>query len=383
MKFTWGSFAALTVVLTLISAGCGSNYREGEAVLSDLSDSLVTVIDGLGREISVPYNPEYVICSGPGCLRLLVYMQAQGRVVAVDDIEGRRPDFDARPYALANKWFRELPVFGEFRGHDNPELILALDPQPEVIFKTYPLMGMDPLELEEKTGIPVVVLEYGVLDSQPDELYRSLRTIGAVMDRNERAEEVIEFLEGTMADLEARTADIPMVDRRSCYVGGIAYRGPHGFQSTEPAYPPFILVSGGNVAFPSEPGAEPAEHADMAKEQILAWDPEVIFVDASTLETDLQASAVYQLRTDPVYSSLSAVQSGEVYCVLPYNWYTGNFGSILADSYFIGKTLYPDRFTDVDPVARADEIYEFLVGDTVFQELDAAFSSMIFRRMPR
>ena len=302
--------------------------------------------------------------------------------MAVDDIEGRRPDFDARPYALANTWIRELPVFGEFRGHDNPELIVALDPQPQVIFKTYPLMGMDPLELQEKTGIPVVVLEYGTLDSRPDELYGSLRIMGTVMNRSERAEEVIEFIDGTMADLESRTANIPPEDKRTCYVGGIAYRGPHGFQSTEPAYPPFMLVGAGNVALPADADEQPSEHADIAKEQVIAWDPEVLFIDASTMETDPQASALYQLRTDPVYGSLSAVQSGEVYCVLPYNWYTGNFGSILADAYFIGKVLYPDRFADIDPAVMADEIYRFLVGNEVFNELDAAFDSMIFRRIP-
>lgn len=381
MKFAYGLFSALVVAFTLSGPGCGVNPRIGEAVSTDPPDSLITVTDGLGREVTVPFNPEYVICSGPGCLRLLVYMQEQNRVVAVDDMEGRRPVFDARPYALANKWLGELPVFGEFRGHDNPELILTLDPQPQVIFKTFPLVGMDPSELQEKTGIPVVVLEYGVLDSDPAELRRSLRTMGAVMGRSERAEEVIHFLDETMADLEARTADIAIADRRSCYVGGIAYRGPHGFQSTEPAYPPFMLVGAANVALPVDSENDPAEHADMAKEQILAWDPEVAFIDASTMETDPSASALYQLRTDPVYNSLSAVQSGELYCLLPYNWYTVNFGSILADSYFIGKVLYPDRFTDVDPEVKADEIYRFLVGDAVFQELDAAFNSMIFRRI--
>ena len=381
MNRTETLLAPVAVILILITMGCGAQDGESTAVSEDLADSLVTVIDGLGREVTVPFDPEYVICSGPGCLRLLVYLQAQDRIVAVDDMEGRRPEFDARPYALANPWFHEMPVFGEFRGHDNPELIVALELQPQVIFKTYPLMGMDPLELQNKTGIPVVVLDYGTLDSQRDKLYGSLRTMGAVMGRSERAGEVIEFMEGTIADLEARTADIPLDERRSCYVGGIAYRGPHGFQSTEPAYPPFMFVGAGNVALPEDAGDQPVEHADMAKEQILAWDPEILFVDASTMETDLQASALYQLRTDPAYGSLSAVQSGEVYCVLPYNWYTGNFGSILADAYFIGKVLYPDRFTDVDPAARADEIYSFLVGAEVFHQLDTAFDSMIFRRI--
>lgn len=376
-----GQAAALSICLLLQVTGCGSEGENGGAACEGPADSMVTVVDGMGREVTVPFDPEYVICSGPGCLRLLVYLQAQDRIASVDDMEGGRPEFDARPYALANPWFRGMPVFGEFRGRDNPELIVMLDPQPQVIFKTYPLMGMDPLELENKTGIPVVVLNYGNLSSGRGDLYNSLRTMGSVMNRSDRAEEVIDFLEETIADLQERTSDIPMGEKPTCFVGGIAYRGPHGFQSTEPGYPPFMFAGAENVAFLEDGRGEPMEHADVAREQIVEWDPDVIFVDASTMETDPRASAIYQLQTDPAYASLSAVRSGEIYCLLPYNWYTKNFGSILADAYFVGKVLYPDRFDDVDPSARADEIYLFLVGEEVFTQLRESFGNMVFERL--
>jgi len=52
----------------------------------------------------------------------------------------------------------------------------------------------------------------------------------------------------------------------------------------------------------------------------------------------------------------------------PYNSYNTNYETVLADAYFIGKTLYPDRFADVDPVEKADEIYTFFVGKPVFAD---------------
>ena len=91
--------------------------------------SAAEITDSAGRRHHVPIPAERVICSGPGCLRLLVYLQAQERVVAVDDIEKRRPQFDARPYSLANPQFKTLPMFGEFRGYDNPEIIMSLTPR--------------------------------------------------------------------------------------------------------------------------------------------------------------------------------------------------------------------------------------------------------------
>ncbi len=378
MRYRIFTLPVVCCIAVLVSCG-GDGPESGSRAGADTLET-VTVTDAMGREVEVPADPERVICSGPGCLRLLCYLQAQDRVVAVDDNEGRRRHFDARPYAMANPQLAELPVFGEFRGHDNPELIVALDPAPQVIFKTYANMGMDPLELERKTGIPVIVLDYGNLTgSRKPALYHSLRTMGAVLGRTDRAGEVIGFLEETMEDLDARTADVPDSERVSCYVGGIAYRGPHGFQSTEPSYPPLALVNALHVA--AEVGSEGQEHADVAKEQIVAWDPEVLFVDASTLQSDPQASALWQLRNDPAYAGLSAVESGEVYGLLPYNWYTKNFGSVLADAYYVGKVLYPERFIDVNPASMADSIYTFLVGEPVFDDLSAAFEDVAFRRM--
>ena len=65
--------------------------------------------------------------------------------------------------------------------------------------------------------------------------------------------------------------------------------------------------------------------------------------------------------------------------LLPYNWYAPNPGSILADAWFIGKTLYPDRFADIKPEEKADEIYRFLVSAPLFSRMDAAFGSMVFK----
>jgi len=47
----------------------------------------ITVTDMAGREVSHPFDPERIICIGPGALRLIVYLQAESRVVGVDEVE--------------------------------------------------------------------------------------------------------------------------------------------------------------------------------------------------------------------------------------------------------------------------------------------------------
>jgi iron complex transport system substrate-binding protein len=164
-------------------------------------------------------------------------------------------------------------------------------------------------------------------------------------------------------------------------VGGIAKKGPHGFQSTNPTYPPFVFTNADNVASDPSLTGRARQHANVAKEMLLVWDPEVLFLDLATMQLAGAASGLHELRTDPVYQALSAAGEGRVYGLLPYNWYTKNFGTILANAYFVGKTLYPERFDDVDPAAKADAIYSFLVGEPVFDRMNESFRGMAYRRI--
>jgi iron complex transport system substrate-binding protein len=345
------------------------------------ADSTRQVTDAAGRVLTIPAQVERVICSGSGCLRLLTYLQAHDRIVAVDSIEVHGSPIDARPYAIANPQFKNYPIFGEFRGHDSPELIVGLDPQPQVIFKTSATRGHDPEQLQAKTGIPVITLEYGNLTYGRKQLNHALRLMADIMGTQERAEEVITYFDALEQDIRQRTADVPENERPSCYIGGLGLSGPHGFQSTEPSFAPFAFTHAKNVAGDLARSKETASHANVSKEQIVIWDPEVIFIDVSTMRLDSAANAVEQLRTDPAYQRLSAVHAGRVYGLFPYNSYTQNFESIFANAYYVGKVLYPERFADVDPMAKAEQISMFLNGGPAFAELQRQFKGMAFGRI--
>nr|WP_320191459.1 iron ABC transporter substrate-binding protein [uncultured Desulfobacter sp.] len=346
-------------------------------ILSVFPANAKTIVDSTGKTVAVPEHVSRILCSGPGALRLITYFNAQKLVVAVDDMETARKQFDARPYAIANPQYKNLPVFGEFRGNDDPEKILGLATPPQVIFKTYASMGYDPVELSQKTGIPVVVLGYGNLAAQRDIIYKSLRIVGQVLGREERAETLIGFFNKQIAELNDRTASIE--NKKSCFVGGIAHKGPHGFLSTEPNYPPFEFVNADNIARTSEIKVQNLSQSTFSKEKLLEENPDVLFLDLSTLQMGEGHGGLYELKTDPVFQALDAVIDGRVYGVLPYNWYTQNFGSILADAWYVGKVLYPDQFADVDSAKKADEIYDFLLSAKVYADMDALFQNKAFK----
>lgn len=333
-----------------------------------------TITDQLGRSITIPIPATEVLCSGSGCLRYLTYLGGEDLIIGVDSIEKRDNPMDARGYAVLNPQFSELPLFGEFRGKDDPEKVIELSPQ--LVFKSSmsaaPASAEDGDKLTEKTGIPVVMFPYGSLNTPAgqDEMFGALRLMGEVIGKEDRAEELITYIEATIADLESRTKGIPESERKEAYVGGVSYAGAHGIISTEPAYSPFIWVNIKNVA-----GKMGTEHADVAKEAIVNWDPEYIFMDAGTIQMDSEGG-IGELKNDPSLAGLTAIKEGKIYGVLPYNYYSTNYENVLANAYYIGKIVYPDRFADVDPKVKADEIMIAFLGSSPLDKIISMYQNV-------
>ncbi|MDD3978258.1 MAG: iron ABC transporter substrate-binding protein [Methanomicrobium sp.] len=385
MDIIKGSFriTILTIVLICITAfaGCVDNSKETSGDISGNSD-VISVTDNFGREIVVPSDVKSVLCSGPGCMRYLVYLQSQDLAAGVDSIEKEWREIEGRPYSLVHREkLYELPLFGEYRGKDDPEKII--DISPDLVFKTgstgtsYGTSGAEADTLSAKTGIPVVAFPYGSLKNQAekDEFYSGLRLMGKVLGKDERAEEVISYIEDIMADLKSRTKGIPEDEFKRVYVGGVSSAGAHGIISTEPAYPPFLWVNADNVA-----SGLGSAHVDVAKEAIIDWDPDYIFIDVSTIQME-NSGAIGQLKNDPALKGLTAKKTGNVYGVLPYNFYNANYETVFSDAYFIGKILYPERFSDINPEEKADEIYTFFVGEPVLDELNSQFNNTGFSKI--
>jgi len=369
---------ALTAILAvlLVSAGCTAQSNPQNTGQIPAQSTIQTdhgkiaVVDMANRTVEVKKDPQRVIGVGAGALRMICYLQAADRVVGVDDREQKKynvsgfgmPSGIDKPYDLANPGLAEKPFIGGKTG--DPELIAAQN--PDVVFFTF-TTGKDAQTLQEKSGRPVVALTTGDLGKNKDTFYQSLGLMATILGKEERARAVTTYIDATIADLNARTKDIPADKRPKVYVGGIAYNGAHGFLSTDPGYSPLLMVSGNNVA--ASAGTNGQMMID--KEKLLEWNPDVIFVDEASY------ALVTEDFKDPVYQSLTAVKTGHVYGVMPYNWYANNYDTVLADAYYIGKVLYPGQFADVDPAQKADEIYTMLDGKPVYSDMKTLFGGFV------
>ncbi|XRP96840.1 iron ABC transporter substrate-binding protein [Methanocaldococcus sp. 16A] len=358
----------LTILIVAVGfCGCmEQNTGEKQTPAVNEDTGKIKIVDAIGREVKIPKEVNRIICSGPGCLRLIVYLNATDKVVGIEGFEKKKST--GRPYIIAHPELLNLPVIGNGGPGDigkGPNLEQTLKVQPDVIFVTY-ITKEKADEIQQKTGIPVVVLSYGKLATfNNEDIFNSLRIAGKILGKEERAEEVIKFIKDCENDLKNRTKDIPDDKKPTVYVGGIGFKGMHGIDSTQCKYPPFEAVNAKNVA--DELNKE--GHVFVNKEQILKWNPDVIFIDEGGLKLVIE-----DYKKNPeFYNSLKAFKNGNVYGLLPYNFYTTNIGTALADAYYIGKVLYPEQFMDINPEKKADEIYTFLVGKPVYEEMKKQF----------
>jgi iron complex transport system substrate-binding protein len=327
------------------------------------SAGTITVTDMSGRKVQTPFDPERIVCIGPGALRLIVYLQAESKVVGVEDMEKMNPG--GRPYWLAHPELSKLPRCGPGGPagiNKKPDLEAVLAVKPQVMFITYMDASLAD-EVQRTIGIPVVVLSYGAFATFDEAVYDAMRIAGRILNRETRAEAVVSYIESLRKDMRLRTGDIPEESKPAVYVGGIGYRGAHGIESTEQRYIPFEWIGADNVAETVK--ASIGSHVFMDKETLLKLNPDIIFIDGG----GLSLVAADTRKKPEFYNALKAFADRRVYTLLPFNWYTTNIGTALADAYGIGKILYSKRFEDVDPPKKADEIYTFLVGKPVYERM--------------
>lgn len=302
----------------------------------------VEVRDARGKLLRLDRPAQQVLCSGPGCVRLLAYLGATQRLIAVDDLE-KRPVEQAlgRPYAMAHPELRELPLSGTFRGRESSESILALPRMPEVILRTLPHMGTDPHLIEARTGIPVLVLPTGDLLGDPQALFASLRMLGEVLGLQERAGVVVQAFGDWIRRLEAHFGPTAGQQRPSCYLGGVSFKGAQGLTSTAPSS--FALQMGGcrNLAAPLASGDRVISQMTLGVEQLVAWDPHWVFVDMASRRSAQRPDI--EILENPVLQQLRAVRQGRVRGLLPSNYYGTNYAIEIANAWAVGCELYPER----------------------------------------
>lgn len=365
-------FVAALAVFTLVLTACGSNSAASGGASADSSSAAATktVVDAYGRSVEVPKDAKTAATVGSGA-RFVVYAGAQDKLIAVTEME-TTPAMN-RPYAIAYKdLFANLPSTsnGNHLLETNVNKEQMMDLNPDVIISSRSAEECD--ALQKDTGIPVIGITY---QNQlfTDNVYNSITCVGEALGTEDHANEIVAKLKEWDADLKARTADIADADKPSVYVGAVNYKGAKSFTGTYANYAPLVELNAKNVA--DETGQKAAVDVDL--EQIGNWDPDYMFLNAGNMDL---MKADYA-NNQAFFDGLKAFQQGNLYTQPFFNFNGTNIDTGICDTYFIGATIYPDKFADVDLKAKYSEVYTTLLGVDFYQAMQQNgmdFKSMSF-----
>jgi len=209
----------------------------------------------------------------------------------------------------------------------------------------------------ESYGIQVIRLpgwENGLADT-------GVRTVGFLMDQNDRAEKYLKWHDGIMDKIEDRVKDIPENERRKVFLdyNGNS-RGP-----TSGYYENIIFAGGINLCDHLGDGTKYNNPWDA--EWVLLWNPE-IFMSCVT-STYVGTQETLDNRYNDLREKLVRY-TGDI-CVFGYE--IANGPSYVVSLIIYASLFYPDLFEDLDPIAE----FQYYLDNIVERDADASSMAII------
>lgn len=329
IRFLWLCFFIGSLLVTF---GCKADRKETDG-------ATVTVVDQLGRTVTVSKNIKRIAALHHFGGKVVFALGAQE--LLVDQALYHREN---QAMAEVNPSFAAKPKL--IQGHDiNYEELVALRPDIAIAYTSF-----DPSDMEqlEDAGIKVIAIRGETLE----ESFAGVRLVAKVLGREQRGEEYIADCRRLYDLARERTAVIPP---EKCLK--VMFAGPKNIYSAATGQmlqnTLLELAGGRNVA-----SALTGFWASVSPEQIAAWNPDVIFLGSS-----LDSYGAEALFGNQQFRTVKAVKNRRVY-VFPSNigWWDYPAPHCVLGLVWMAKTLYPDRFRDVDMVKVADEFYRKYLG---------------------
>lgn len=341
MKRTVSMLLALTLGLTLV--GCSGQRGEKNPdpeVSTPVEESQTTeprsFTDSLGRTVELPAQIDHIAVSAAMAQRVVAPL-------AADKMIGRSGEFTEAEREYYTDAYAELPVVGEFYGKETGDLEVLLSSGAQVVIDVgTPKDGLaeDLDALTRQTGIPFVHISF-YADAM-DEVYIKL---GELLNMPDEAEKLAAYCRETY-DMVQAIAD-KAEKANILYVVGdkglnVIARGSY--------HAGVIDMLTNNLAVVDNPVSKGfGNEVDM--EQILLWDPDIIFFSPESIYDTV--------ADDPLYQQVTAIRNGAYYKVPlgPDNW-MGFPPSVqqLLGMQWMAKVLYPD-LADYDLYERVNEFY--------------------------
>ena len=319
------SVLCLILCLCLLLVGCASGQeREPEPTGA--------FVDSTGRTVPIPAKIEKIAITGP-LSQVYILPLAGDMLVGVSNAYAE----DAQLY-LPDYIFEKTEIGQLYggKGEMDLEALLTADPDVDIdIGETKGSMAEDLSALTEQTGIPFLHIDATVATAP-----EAYRTLGKLLGREEKAEELAQWCEKTYAMMESLMAKVDADGARKSLLYCLGDTGT--FVIAEGSFhAETVNMMSRNLAVVEEVVSSGAGN-EVDMEQLLVWNPDVIIFAPDSCYDNVANAAQWQ--------SLTAVAQGNYYQTPygPYGWLSSppavqRYLGML----WLGQLLYPE-YTEYD-----------------------------------
>ena len=329
----------LVCALALSLTACGAEVPVETTVGAN------QVTDGAGRILDIPAEPEKATIASVYAVSV-PFIEALGlgeRVLAVN--------------VKSNFWKEADPAMADAgsvgRGAVDLEALAAFKPSVLV----HRSNDMETIEAVERINIPVLCITV----EDMDDITETLTMMGRYFGAEERAAEVINWMDGKFQMIDSIVSGIPEAERKTVLVLG----GESGRIAADDMLQAWMAEKAGGK-YVAEGTADNRNWVNVGVEQVFTWNPQFIFATSST---PLDYS-IGKLLEDDAWSAVEAVKDAHFYQIPAKldSWDIPGVSCVIGTMYMLHK-MHPDYFSQEQLEQEVAEYYTFMFGKT----FDAAY----------
>lgn len=328
--------ALITIVLVLTGASGCVTKNAGRSGQNE-NIAVIEVTDSTGREVMVPRDPKRIACLYAFTGHVTTLLDKGPDIVAA--VEGLKRD------KLLTRLVPEILTAFTPLTADKINIEELMKSDPDVIFIREDT-AKDEREIEQldKSGIPYLVIS----DTTMEQQMASIGIIGEALGKVNEAEDYLAYYGGSIDRVKAIVDKIPEHEKVKVF-HSINEATRTDFKGTLPAQ---WTAAAGAVNVSVHGDLRLTDNKYYASlEQIYLWEPDVILVH--------EASALEYIRTNEQWAALEAVKAGRVFKMPNGISRWGHPGSLETPLAILwtAKTLYPDKFSDLDMAFETKNFY--------------------------
>ena len=311
-----GILLLIILLLTLVGAGCKSDSAEKPA-----EKHFVT--DAQGTKVEVPAKARRIMTYSMSMDEIVLGLVEPERMISVDELH--TDPMRSNVAALAQRVPNAIPRM--------PSVEKAASMKPDLVF-TIPFMPAEQVDALRALGIPVVACRQ--VRNLDDVIY-NIRLAADAVGEPERGAKLVEMMQTELAALKERVDAVPEAERGKsvAFVSIMAGYGGAGCS--------FDIMCDYAGAINAKAAAGNKSGTVMTKEQLVAANPDYIFLPSYRIPSSNEESYGREYMSDPSLAQMTAVREGHIRRPWGHYVYNGS-QNIVFGAQETAAMLYGDAF---------------------------------------